>query len=290
MSITEDSPFGGADADSPDLDSIFAEAAAEARGEETPPETADEPAEDSDSNTEDQGDEVEAPSEGDSPTDADEQMVTVTVDGQEIEVSLSEALKGYQRQADYTRKTQEVARERDRLAAFDALDQAFNEDPVGTIQSLARSVGVELGSGTDNQNGQDAEFDPDDPIARELSDLRAWRQEVEAERQQREMADRQAAVDREIEALKVTFSVPDLDEQALLQFAVEHRIPDLEVAYKAMTYESRAPKSTPKNPALDAKRKAPKVEGGSNRKVGVVPGGNERMSLDDAWASALSEH
>lgn len=37
---------------------------------------------------------------------------TVTVDGQEIQVTRDELKKGYQRQADYTRKTQEVAEQR----------------------------------------------------------------------------------------------------------------------------------------------------------------------------------
>lgn len=38
--------------------------------------------------------------------------VRVTIDGQELEVTLDEALKGYSRQADYTRKTQELAAQR----------------------------------------------------------------------------------------------------------------------------------------------------------------------------------
>ena len=39
----------------------------------------------------------------------------VKVDGEEQQVSLSELQNGYQRQADYTRKTQEIAEERQRL-------------------------------------------------------------------------------------------------------------------------------------------------------------------------------
>lgn len=39
-------------------------------------------------------------------------LVTVKVDGQDVEVPLSEALKGYSREADYTRKTQALAEER----------------------------------------------------------------------------------------------------------------------------------------------------------------------------------
>lgn len=48
----------------------------------------------------------------------EEQKFTVKVDGQELEVGLQELLSGYQRQADYTRKTQALAEERRKLEAF----------------------------------------------------------------------------------------------------------------------------------------------------------------------------
>jgi hypothetical protein len=44
--------------------------------------------------------------------EADEQTVTVKIDGKDVEVKLSELKNGYQRQADYTRKTTEVAEQR----------------------------------------------------------------------------------------------------------------------------------------------------------------------------------
>lgn len=45
------------------------------------------------------------------------QMYTVKVDGQELQVPLEELLNGYQRQADYSRKTQALADERRQLQA-----------------------------------------------------------------------------------------------------------------------------------------------------------------------------
>ncbi|MDE2434553.1 MAG: hypothetical protein KGN37_17120, partial [Burkholderiales bacterium] len=42
----------------------------------------------------------------------EEQMVTVKIDGKEVEVPLSELKNGYQRQADYTKKTMEVSDQR----------------------------------------------------------------------------------------------------------------------------------------------------------------------------------
>lgn len=46
------------------------------------------------------------------PSSDDPQTLTVQVDGEEQEVTLDEARAGYMRQADYTRKTQQVAEER----------------------------------------------------------------------------------------------------------------------------------------------------------------------------------
>lgn len=74
----------------------------------------------------------EAPDEGDAPADGAEQpesdedpLVTVKIDGKEVKVSLSELRNGYQRQADYTRKTMEAAETR--RAAEAAQQQALAE-------------------------------------------------------------------------------------------------------------------------------------------------------------------
>jgi len=53
---------------------------------------------------------------------------TVKVDGSESEVTLSELQQGYQRQADYTRKTQELASERQRLEQAEAIVSALEAD------------------------------------------------------------------------------------------------------------------------------------------------------------------
>ena len=45
-----------------------------------------------------------------------EEVYSVKVDGEEMEVSLDELVNGYSRQSDYTRKTQELASQRDQMA------------------------------------------------------------------------------------------------------------------------------------------------------------------------------
>ena len=59
---------------------------------------------------------------------------TVKVDGVEEQVSLDELRDGYQRQSDYTRKTQELASERDRLQQAEAIVNSLEADPAGTLR------------------------------------------------------------------------------------------------------------------------------------------------------------
>ncbi len=68
--------------------------------------------------SEEEPEESEEEDEGDLEESAEEQeqeedpLFTVTANGEEIEVTYDELLKGYSRQADYTRKTQEIAQQR----------------------------------------------------------------------------------------------------------------------------------------------------------------------------------
>jgi hypothetical protein len=94
---TKDAVVEGADAQ-PDAD--------EGRDEEpSTPEGTGEPAE-----AEESGDEPEGEEGQDEPSA--EPFYTVKVDGKDVRVTLKEALLGYQRNEDYTRKTQEVAEAR----------------------------------------------------------------------------------------------------------------------------------------------------------------------------------
>ena len=66
------------------------------------------------------GDEYEAPEEsddGEEPESPEQPRYRVKVDGEEVEVTFDELTKGYSRQADYTRKAQELAEQRRVVAA-----------------------------------------------------------------------------------------------------------------------------------------------------------------------------
>jgi hypothetical protein len=86
---------------------------AESEDEENEEEEEDDQSDETDDDLED--DDEEDAGEVDEGDD-EETYVVVKIDGEEHEVTLDEAIKGYQRTADYTRKTQELASQRKELA------------------------------------------------------------------------------------------------------------------------------------------------------------------------------
>ena len=74
-----------------------------------------------------------------------DRKIKLPVAGEEIEVPLRGALSGYQRQADYTRKTQELSQERSQLQFASAIQQALENDPQSTIDLLKEHYNLNEG-------------------------------------------------------------------------------------------------------------------------------------------------
>lgn len=173
-----------------------------------------------------------------------EQSFPVQIDGQEVQVSLSELRDGYLRRRDYTQKAQEVGAQRNALAEWDALQRAFDTDPAQTLAILARHYNVpteELPEAPDDvPRGPSVE-------ERRLAELETWRENELLH--QKEMA-----VDRELDRLHREYG--DFDNDRLFGYAVQHELRDLEVALKAMNYGQ----------AVNGRRE-------EKRKVGAMAGG-----------------
>lgn len=84
-------------------------------------------------------------------TEATGETYEVKVDGETVTITLEEALAGYQRQADYTRKAQALAAEREAIEAakqdfsevvqqVNALDQAWEDNPISVIAHFTAST------------------------------------------------------------------------------------------------------------------------------------------------------
>ena len=86
----------------------------------------------------------------------EEDVFTVRVNGQDVDVSLDEALKGYTREADYTQKTQQLAEQRKQFEAEQSELQAeraqtsqLRDAYAQTLQQLEQQVQQGLGQEPD---------------------------------------------------------------------------------------------------------------------------------------------
>lgn len=226
------------------------------------------------------GDEVVSEEQGVEDTS---ERITVTIDGAEVEVSLDELRNGYLRQSDYTRKTQGVAAERQRLAAMAQLADALEADPAGTITALQKAFADQLG------DADEVELDP--------VEERLRRSEAFIERQ--EAAAREAQIVGEANAALAAAQLPEAkyDRQgvvltgpeALLQFALDNQIGNLTVAARLLRSEQKpAPQVKAKTAAVtEQKRAAAVVEGGRTKAPATTaPAKAKRMSLREAYEAA----
>ena len=203
----------------------------------------------------------------------------VKIDGEVHEVTLEELQNGYQRQADYTRKTQELASERERLAQGEAIVQALEANPQEAVSALADAFGVAGGNQINNQNEPEEDLDPEEVRLRRL----------ESSIEEHNRALRQQTMSGEVEGLREKFSA-DIDERELYAHALKHNIGNLEAAYAHMTYGDMSEKA--KNADIvDEKRAASVVESTAGSPESSVTSNVSTAvnSLRDAWSLAQEE-
>ena len=185
---------------------------------------------------------------------------TVKVDGSEEQVSLDELRDGYQRQADYTRKTQELASERSRLQQAEAIVQSLEADPAGTLEALGDAFGVARATG--EPTGAVDPWDEPDPNEQRLATL-------EARLEQQDRVHRRQQVEKQVEVLKGSYG--EFNASELYQHALKHKIGNLEAALTHMRYNdvaTRANKLEQDQERTDAKREASVVEPSGSKQAG----------------------
>jgi hypothetical protein len=235
--------------------------------------------------------EVEAPSYEYVDTDAfDGKYVKVKVDGEELDVPFNEALQGYQRQADYTRKTQELASQREQFQFAQTLQQALESDPQGTLQVLSRHYGVAAAE----QMVADAQ--PETPQFDDPLEQRVWEAEQRLQQYEQDRANEQ--LQQEISRLQSTYE--DFNPQEVVSAALKMGTTDLEAVYKQTAYdrllqqvrtqqEAQQVLADQNQQVVDAKRDAAFIEGGasangpSDQPVGKIG------SIHDAWSLAKQQ-
>src|SRR5438552_6166070 len=205
----------------------------------------------------------------DTSTEAPFTPVTLTIDGQAVKVeSLEDLEKGFLRQADYTRKTQEVAAARQQLAPIFQLVQALDEDPKAALTYLANQLGVDLTSQEVVEEGPLTQFD----------------QRLAAVEQERALANARQEIVSELNGQASQYG--EFDQDALIQYAVEHKIASLPLAYHTMVGERYSQEQT-----LARKKQAQIVEpGGATAADAVTPGQpGKKLSLAESLRLAVQQ-
>lgn len=204
----------------------------------------------------------------------------VTVGGEEIEVSLDEALAGYQRQADYTRKTQELATQRTEMEYAARLAQALETDPARAIDALQQAYQVSLGT---PQAAAPQVTESLDPEEQRFATLEA-----------RLAAQEQAAFERQVSAqlAELHSQYGQFDDVELVKFAVERNIPNLDDAAKVFVFDKTFTKINADKAAAAAKQTAPPVASGHGVQSGAVtPGASEsKPTIEEALRAAMAAH
>jgi|TARA_R110000751_G_scaffold22310_7_gene62977 hypothetical protein len=192
----------------------------------------------------------------------------VKVDGENQEVSLEELRDGYQRQSDYTRKTQDLAAERKRLQQAEAIVSSLETDPDGTLTALADAFGVQMQ--TPVNQGSNESYNPDwedtqpDPTEQRIAHL-------ETQIAQQNRVQRRQQTEKQVEGLKEQYG--DFDSQELYQHALTHKIGNLEAALTHMRYgdvAEKANKLEKEQERTEAKRDANVVEPTGSKQTGAV--------------------
>ena len=218
--------------------------------------------------------------------------VTVKVDGEDVRVPLNEALAGYSRQADYTRKTQELAQQRQELQWANAIREALDNDPAQTIDLLSRHYGISHAEA--KQMSEDFDFGsdwstPDDSKMINLEKRIAAFEQKQAYEE----------LERTVVALQNKYG-EDFDANEVISVALAKNIDDLEAAYKQVAFDRVAARAqvaqkvasdkvAQEKAIVDSKRSAPAVAGGSSAKGGGEDVGAIR-SISDAWAAAKRQY
>lgn len=218
--------------------------------------------------------------------------VPVKVDGEEVLVPIEEVAAGYSRQADYTRKTQELAQQRAELQWANALKGALDNDPQGTLQLLSQHYGIVSSAPTQQQ--------PDDPFDFD----RSWQDEPAVDPRYASLEQRLARFEQEQANQALTSEITrlvgkygeDFDPQEVVSNAVRLGSNDLEAVYKQTAFDrvlTKAQQAAARAAQLEAQRTAKQaaglVSGGESARGGGSSDGPAIRSITDAWNAAKRE-
>lgn len=235
--------------------------------------------------------------------------VRVKVDGEDQEVPLREALSGYSRTADYTRKTQELAQQRQQADYALTIQRALQAQPEETLRLLARQYGIQFEQSPPRpepweQPSYDdgSETNPyADPLEQRLNQQQRMIEQMMSQNAQRQADETLRAA---IGGLQRRYQLDDATVREVVSTALQSRMgpESFDMIYKNIAFD-RAEKARAQ---AQARREAQEAQRGANRAVaqqvigngasangagGPLPGVSDgRMSISEAYEAALQEH
>lgn len=203
--------------------------------------------------------------------------VRLQVNGEEVVVPLKEAIAGYQRQADYTRKTQELSEQKKQIQYAAALQEALEKDPVNTIRLLQEQFGA--------PEEPDDEDLWEDPTNRQLKDLEKRLVQFEQQRALDELT-------RTIDSLQSKYG-DDFNADEVVAKALATGATDLEAVFKQIAFDKVYAKANEANAKLakeqerlEAKRGASIVSSASSSKGTTPPSSAPPKTVFEAFEQA----
>ena len=192
--------------------------------------------------------------------------VKLNVAGEEIDVPLKEALAGYQRQADYTRKTQELSEQRKQVQFGAALQEALQNDPKSTLELLKQHYGLE-----EQQSSEDELLL--DPVEKQYRQLESRMKAFEQEKAMRDL-------EKTVESLSRKYG-DAFDADEVIAKALATGNSNLEAVYKQTAFDRifeqsltasqlKAKKAEEEQAIVQAKREATVVSKGASAKSADV--------------------
>ena len=214
-----------------------------------------------------------------------DKYVKLQLDGEELEVPLKEAVSGYQRQADYTRKTQQLAEERKNVQFAQAIQQALDNDPSATIELLKNHYGLD----------QQEVFEEDDIWADPME-----KQYKQLERRLASFEEQQAMneLERTIGGLQQKYG-DDFDANEVVSVALAQGTTNLEAVYKQMAFDRLYSREQAQRELQSRKTQQEQKIVQAKRSSGIVAGGSSAQgsssdtapitSLRDAFSAAKAQ-
>lgn len=202
-------------------------------------------------------------------------VVLIKVDGEEQEITLGEAIKGYQRQADYTRKTQEASQKVREAESALQLERALRANPQATLQVLSEHYGVRLAS-------EDTGF--------EIEDVDPRMVQMQGRLDELTSLLNQQSFDREVAQLQATFGEIDVDAVRAHQRnggfpTLRSAAADLLIEDALPVYRQHAAKAQQNELIVGLKRQVAVAAPGAGATVpttSTVVDGTNRLSVQEA--------